>query len=371
MTQKKLHTTLLICTICSIGIVALMFAFTNKGVERDNSIVRQFPSELVKKVNEMDLIYDSYYIAGAAEGQIYLGNFGAPSRLLILDTTVQNKREVRLSVDQDSLAVQSVQLRVVPPHFFVIDGTVPFIFRGNTTDWKASSIMDQPFYFSQAQVMDSTSLAIRARSSRTREFILGKINLSDTAKISLSDKLLQKQLDGIFDTDGILQYNRQLHRLVYTYFYRNQYIVANDSLQLQLLGNTIDTISHAQLQVSTIASKNQRKLAAPPLRVNKYSATYGNYLFVNSKLLGRDEPLEMWEAASVIDVYNLVENTYQFSFYIDDIGQDKLKIFQVLNDKFIGLIGNHIVSYQLNGDRFKDLQTAAATAMDPTTSYYQ
>ncbi|CAN0348404.1 unnamed protein product, partial [Ectocarpus sp. 4 AP-2014] len=285
--------------------------------------------------------------------------------LLILDIALQNKQEVLLSVDQDSLAVRSVQLRVVPPHFFVVDGTMPFIFRGNTDDWRASSVLDQPFYFSQFQIMDSASIAIRAISSQTNENILGKISLSDTAKVSLSGRLLQKQLDGIFDTDGLLHYNRQLDKLVYTYFYRNQYIVADDSLQLKLMGNTIDTISHAQLEVGTIASKSQRKLAAPALRVNKYSATYGNYLFVSSKLLGRDEPIKMWEVASVIDVYDIVENTYQFSFYIDDIGKDKLKTFQVLNDKFIGLIGNQIVTYQLKGNRFKDLQPIHATALYP------
>ncbi|MDO5968179.1 hypothetical protein Q4Q35_00010, partial [Flavivirga aquimarina] len=59
--------------------------------------------------------------------------------------------------------------------------------------------------------------------------------------------------------DGTLQYNQQRQELVYTYRYRNQYIVANDSLQLQRLGKTIDTISQAQIQVGTIASKNQQK----------------------------------------------------------------------------------------------------------------
>ncbi|MDO5968530.1 hypothetical protein Q4Q35_01805, partial [Flavivirga aquimarina] len=141
----------------------------------------------------------------------------------------------------------------------------------------------------------------------------------------------------------------------YTYRYRNQYIVANDSLQLQRLGKTIDTISQAQIQVGTIASKNQQKLAAPALKVNKSSATSGNYLFVNSKLLGSKESLVLWKQSSVIDVYDLVKNRYEFSFYVEDIGKSKLRTFQVFNDTFIGLIGNHIVRYQL-GDRFKQTQ---------------
>lgn len=246
-----------------------------------------------------------------------------------------------------------------------MDGFIPYIFRGDTTDWKARSIMDKAFYFEDAEPIDSATFTILTTSSKTRENVLGKAMLSDSAKIDLSHELLQRQIDGVFDTDGMLHYNRQLQKLVYTYFYRNQYIVADDDLTLDHFGKTIDTISRAQIKVGTIASKNQRKLAAPALIVNKSSATYGNYLFVNSKPIGRLEPIEVWEQASIIDVYDLTGNTYEFSFYVYDIGKDKLKRFQVLDDKFIGLIGDHIVIYQLDGERFKNLRPTLKKNIDP------
>ncbi|PHS51030.1 MAG: hypothetical protein COB01_11480 [Lutibacter sp.] len=349
-----------------MGFVTLLFALSEKGLHRDNSFIRRFPGHPAIKTHELDLTYDSYYIAGAADGQIYLGNASVPLNLWVLDTALQKKQTIRLRLDRDSIPNRAPQLRVIPPHFFLMDGTipVPYIFRGNTTNWKARSILEEPLYFSRAQPMDSLTLAIKAMSSKTKEHVLGKISLADTAKMALSHELLQKQVDGVFDTDGLLHYNHQLQKLVYTYFYRNQYIVANNDLSLNLLGKTIDTISRAQVKVATIASKNQRQLAAPALMVNKSSATYGNYLFVNSQLPGRYESLEVWEQASIIDVYNLVENTYEFSFYVYDIGKEKLNEFKVLDDKFIGLIGNHIVTYQLSRDRFKDMYDHHTTAMD-------
>ena len=355
MTQKKTYITLLICTVCCIGFLSLLFAFTNKGPQRDTSFKRGFLHDAPKKIHELDLKYNSFYIAGAAEDKIYLGNTTVPLNLMILDTTLQSKQEVRLKIDQDSLPYQSPQLRVIPPHFFLMDGTIPYILRGNTTNWKAYSKLKKPYYFTNVQPIDSTSLAIRAISGKTNEFVLGTISLSDTINIMLSDKLLQKQVDGLFDTDGTLQYNQQLQQLIYTYRYRNQYIVTDKDLKLNFFGNTLDTVTQAQIQVGTISSKNQRKLSAPAITSNKYCATYGNYLFVNSKRLGRTESLILWEQASVIDVYNLVKRQYEFSFYVDDIKQNKLKTFQVLNDKFIGLIGNHIVTYKLD-DRFKESQ---------------
>ncbi|MDO5989538.1 hypothetical protein Q4Q39_19205 [Flavivirga amylovorans] len=248
---------------------------------------------------------------------------------------------------------------------------IPYIYRGNTTDWIASSIMDGPAYFSKIEPIDSTNFIIKATSNKTKESVLGKINLVDSLKVDLSYELLQKQIDGVFDTDGSLLYNRQLQKLVYTYFYRNQYIVADKNLELKRLGKTIDTISRAQIKVGTIASKNQLKMAAPALLVNKYSATYGSYLFVNSKLIGRYEPIDMWEQASIIDVYNIEENTYEFSFYVYNIGKDKLKTFQVLNDKLIAMIGNHIVIYQLSTYRFNKLEPALKETIDQKITYSQ
>jgi hypothetical protein len=260
-----------------------------------------------------------------------------------------------LSLDRDSLPFRFLQLRVIPPYFFLADGIVPYIGRGSTTDWKAHSVLNTSEYFSKIEPIDSAHVVIRAVSSKTQEYVLGKISLLDSSKIDISHKLLQKQIDGMFDVDGVLQYNHQLQKLVYTYYYRNQYIVADNDLQLDHLGKTIDTISRAQIKVGTIAAKNQSQMAAPALLVNKYSATYGPYLFVNSKLVGRYEPIGTWDHASIIDVYNIVENTYLFSFHVYDIGEDKLRAFEVFGDKFIGLIGNHIVAYKMGRFHFKEL----------------
>ncbi|MDD7888255.1 hypothetical protein [Flavivirga sp. 57AJ16] len=366
MSTKKLYVSLLACIIGSIGFISLLFAFTHKELERDMSFRRGFLYDTPKKTHELDLEYNGYYIAGAAKGQIYLGNTQSPLYLTVVDTALQNKQQIHFTIDRDSLPFRSPKVRVIPPHFFLMDGTVPYILRGCTNDWKAYSVMEDPPYFNSVQVMDSVTLAIRTVSNKTNEFALGTVSIADSTKTTLSYELLQKQVDGIFDVDGTLQYNEQRKQLVYTYRYRNQYIVANDSLQLQLLGKTIDTISQAQIKVGTIVSKKQKKMAAPALMVNRYCASSGNYLFVNSNLLGNKEPLVLWQKSAVIDVYDMVENRYEFSFYVEDIGKHKLKTFHVLHDTFIGLIGNHIVTYQL-GDRFKKRQPLVMTAQNSNT----
>ncbi len=353
MTQKKLYIFLLVSTISSIGFITLLFILTQKELQRDYSFKREFLYKFPKKINELNLEYKAFYIAGTDNDKIYLGNPKSPSFITVLDTALKKRSTIRLSIDKDSILLRSPQLRITPPFFFLIDGTVPYIFRGSTKDWKGYSILETPLYFNNVQVIDSITLAIKALSSKTNEYALGTIHLSAPPTMTLSHKLLQKQVDGVFCVDGTLQFNKQLQQLIYTYRYRNQYIVATKNLKLHQLGKTIDTISQAQLKVGII--KNEQKLVAPALMVNKYSATFGNYLFVNSKRLGRKESIPLWEKSSVIDVYDISKNQYEFSFYVEDIGKSKLKTFCVLHNKFFGLIGNHIVIYKLD-NRFKTLK---------------
>lgn len=52
--------------------------------------------------------------------------------------------------------------------------------------------------------------------------------------------------------------------------------------------------------------------------------------------------------ASVIDVYNLDEDRYQFSFYIYDREKEKLKNFMVLNDRLFAIFDHYVRCYKLD-----------------------
>ncbi len=361
MTPKKTYKYLLVSTIASIGFMILLFAFTKKSLPIDTSFKRDYTHRLPSKIHEFDLESSRYYIAGAHEGNIYLGHPSAPLSLTIVDSALQKKEVIHISIDQDSLPMRNPQLRVIPPHFFLMDGTVPYILRGNTNDWNAYSVLDAPLYFVDVQAIDSASLAISTISSKTKELALGTIRLADSATMTLSHTLLQKQVDGVFDVGGDLQYNQQRRQFVYTYLYRNQYIVANDSLELQLRGKTIDTISQAQIKIGE--AKDVKKIG-PALKVNGATATYGDYLFVDSQILGAKESLTSWKNSTVIDVYHIENNTYAFSFYVEDIEKQKLRAFYIFDDKFIGLIGKHMVVYELYLDTSKETKSSL-TALHP------
>lgn len=331
----------------SIGIVALLFMLSEDIIHHRNNFVRRFPGN-VTKVHEIDLKFNSYYFAGVTKDKIYLGNHTAPLLVSVLDTTLQKRNQFKIHPNRIDFQFQSVQVRILPPNFYLIDGAVPVIYSGQIKNWRAYVKWNGTTTFSHYELMDSLTLVFRSNNNTNGESILGSLYFGNESKTHLNPKLLQKQIDGIFDVDGVLHYDKSLGKLVYTYLYRNEFIVANELLNLEYRGKTIDTISKAQIKVVEVTSRKERKLGAPPLLVNKTSAVCENLLFVNSALPGKYEPAEMWREASIIDIYNLNTKSYQGSFYIYHIKKEKLKNFFVLGDNFYGFIGKHLVHYKLN-----------------------
>lgn len=331
----------------SIGIVALLFMLSEDIMHHRNNFVRRFPADATK-FNEIDLKFSSYYFAGSTKDKIYLGNYTAPLLVTELDTVLQKRKEFKIHPNRTDFLFQSVQVRILSPYFYLIDGSVPVIFKGNIKDWNGYVKWNGATTFSHYQLIDSLTLAFRSNNTINSENILGTLHFGKEPKAHFNPNLLQKQIDGIFDVDGFLHYDKDLQKLVYIYLYRNQFIVADKMLNLGYRGKTIDTISKAQIKVVNVASRQERKLAAPPLIVNKTSAVCKNLLFVNSALLGKYEPEEMWKGASIIDIYNLNSNSYQGSFYIYNIKNEKLKNFFVRDNNFYGFIGQHLVHYKLS-----------------------
>ncbi|UPZ16225.1 MauE/DoxX family redox-associated membrane protein [Flavobacterium humidisoli] len=335
-------------SVSAFAIVIALFLMSENIIHYHNKLTRRFPHTPIHTMATSDLKLNSYYIAGADQDCIYLGNTTAPLLITVLSNKLVQTEKKLIDLNQKDLPFKGVKIIVQTPNFFVVDGTVPCVYRGSISDWKGKLIKKNGEYFTTAEAIDSTTIAVCTYSSKNGEAVLGVIHLEDSAKTILNPQILQKQFDGVFDTDGQLLYSRGLKRIIYLYAYRNQFTVADTSLKIDFRGNTIDTISHAKLSIVKVKSHHQRKFSKPPLFVNKSSTAYSNLLFVNSAIPGRYEEDQMWKEASIIDVYDLSKNGYLFSFCIYNIDGKKMKSFVVQNDKLYALIGNHIVRYFLD-----------------------
>jgi len=126
--------------------------------------------------------------------------------------------------------------------------------------------------------------------------------------------------------------------------------VTDESLNLLSRGNTIDTTTIAKIKIEYVKSKKQKKFSKPPLLVNRLSTIHNNLLFVNSTLSGKYDDLTMWKNANVIDVYDIIANSYLMSFYVYKIDGEKINDLLVTDTHLFVLAGNTIVLYKLNNE---------------------
>lgn len=346
---NRLYLAIRIAALCLVSMIfmSVLFISSENIVHHRNNFVRRYPPFPAKRIAVKDLKFDSYYFAGAGNGKVFLGNITAPGLITEIDTTLQIT-SYPIKIKDTLFRFRNVQLRVQPPHFYIFDGTVPCIFKGNLNDKKAVLQSKAIPQFTKAEALDSSTFVIRTLNKK-RENLLATINL-DNGQIRKAPELLQKQVDGLFDTDGTLQYSPEQKKLVYLYYYRNQYTVANDSLQLLHRGNTIDTTTRAKIEVQYVDTKEGKKklFSAPPLLVNRISTMHRNLLFVNSRLPGRyDEPI-MWKKAHVMDVYDVLTKSYLMSFYIYKMDGKSVDAVMVTDTHLFALMGSNMVLYKLS-----------------------
>lgn len=337
--KRKPIVILMSCLLFSMLLVAVLYAFSDKGIPERNSFVRNYQPDMVTKSNELDIGYNSYYVAGLVNENIYLGNARVPLHLLITDIQLTDTQHVRLDIkDIENIQITKVMnLKVDSPYFYLADGLMPGLFRGKIGDWQAERYMYDNAYFNQSIPVGDSSFAIRTKSVVNMEYELGMIN-NDSPHVEIQHDLLEKQIKGTFCVDGQLNFSKSFNRLVYTYRYRNEYIVFDTDLSLDYRGQTIDTFSVAQIEIEKINSENSRNLKSRPKIINAQSCVSGEWLFIHSALLAKNDNIDALDKFAIIDVYDLKSNSYKLSFQIPNQNGARITQFKIFKNKVLAAI---------------------------------
>lgn len=350
--MKKTLIYISICFSLSVVTVLTLYALSDKLTHKRNSFHRLFPPHPVTRETVLDLTLNSFYLSGSDNDHIYISNVTAP--LFLLQYGVKTKDTTRIPLmaanPGGSYFRANTKVQVVPPHFYLTDGITPKILKGNLKDGSMVTVAIDSTFFSRVIALDTNSFVIRAISTKSQNYVLGTLR---EKQLILHPELLEKQIDGIFCTDGILQYNPALESIIYLYHYRNEYLVMDPDLNLRYKGNTIDTNSKAKIKTVSKQTEGESTLASPPFLVNTTSYSFGKYLFVLSNLMAKNEDRESFNESSVIDVYNLEKQTYEFSFYIADFKSNKVTDFVVTKTHLVALHKNLLISYRLEPLQFE------------------
>ncbi len=335
---------LLICLLGSVLTVILLCFFSNSFRQNKNNFIRLLPPSKVTPGNILDFKTGGWNYAGYSGDSIYIGNLYAPDRLVRIDSDLKDTLAVKLGLPDRTKLTKGYFNLVDVASVYTLDGNQPLLLAGNILD-RILKPASKPPYFTQAIHTGGNSFVLRVVQAGQNKLVTYR---TDSAGFIMPANLLEKQVDGIFCTDGNLVKIPNSNKIIYVYYYRNQFICADNNLNLLYKGKTIDTVSHAHIKVDYIKSTNETTISSPPLYVNKQSSANEKYLFIHSALIADNEVAESLEKVSVIDVYAVKDGKYQFSFYLPDFNGKKLTDFRVYGQSLYALYDHYLYKYQLN-----------------------
>ena len=345
--MKRAFSLISIISILSILLITVLYTFSNKINHQKNGFIRLFRPHLITPTKNLDIKYNSYYIAGTTKNYIYLGNYIVPTHLLVAKYDLADTESLELRVAHNVKANWPVvQVSIDSPNVYLVDGITPTILHSDLSTREVNEYLKRIPFFTSVQPISNSSFVIRAYDNHLQKSILAKVSV-DSPYFKSAPDLLIKQVDGSFCTDGMLHYDPDLACIIYLYYYRNQFLCLDTNLNVIYRGNTIDTISHAQIKVSKINS-NTSTFSAPPVIVNKKSCVAGDWLFVNSGLIANNETKEMFDKYSVIDIYSLKDGQYHFSFYVPLSEKEKITSLRVYNKTLIVIYDKFIRTFHVN-----------------------
>ncbi|HWW42276.1 hypothetical protein [Pedobacter sp.] len=336
-----------ICIFGSSGFVILLFIISNKLAQSPNHFIRQTTAHSVEGISCLDTKQTHLYFMGIDKKEdVYLGNreqknrvlkarFNKSDNVLITETALFDKE---LQIYNDSyLTIDSNKI-------FLFEGYKSEIWSGKISDLKLSTKIQTKRFATGISIDTGSFIFVRINRNNENELVrYGAVNLGFVGK-----NLLQKQIDGLFCTDGQLIKVPNSNKIFYTYFYRNQFICADTNLNLLYRGKTIDTNTFAKIKIAKITSANQLTLASPPVTVNNQTTANEKYLFIHSGLKADNETANMHEEGAAIDVYNVSDGKYKLSFYLPDFNGKKLTDFRVYGQSLYALYDHYLYKYQLN-----------------------
>ncbi|MVT10326.1 hypothetical protein [Chitinophaga tropicalis] len=298
----------------------------------------------------LDLQYPAYYIAGYADQHIYLGNYSASQHLLTVNLNLKDTQQLTLTMPAgERYAWKLARVMVDSPAVYMTEGSTPALYRGKLDDLNMNRFLPQSCFFNMLQSISFTSFisrSIHIDSLGNKQNILVKIT-TDSPYVKLGKDIITKQVDGVFCTDGTLDYDRQTGQLVYLYHYRNEFVTLDTNLQVINTGHTLDTNTIAKIQVADM-STGTSKFSAPPTYVNSRARIADNRIYVLSSLLADNEDGKTGQQHEIIDVFSLDKGEYLHTLYIPLKGGARITDFIIKGDELFALQDRTLNVYSIH-----------------------
>lgn len=340
------------CIVACLMLVLILYVFADKPNDQKNGFNRKLLPQVATLIGSLELSSPAYYIAGDADQHIYLGNYSASLHLLAVHQHLKDTQQLTLKISpQERYAWKLARVMVDSPAVYMVEGNTPALYSGKLDDLNMARFLPQSCFFNVLQNISTTSFisrSIHIDSLGNKQNILAKIK-TDSPYVKLGKDIVTKQVDGIFCTDGTLDYDKRTGKLVYLYHYRNEFVTLDTNLHVIYTGHTLDTNTTAKIQVADM-STGISKFSAPPSYVNNSASIDDGKLYVLSSLLADNEDRQSRQHNEIIDVFSLDKGDYIYTLYIPLNGKERITDFIVKGNQLFALYEHTLNAYAITNN---------------------
>lgn len=335
--RKRLASLLTICLI-SVGLLVTHFNRTQPAY--GGGFVR-LTGPVLKPIANFTIPSPRGYIAGIVPPFLYIADPSSPDSLTRVEVTML-QNPVTLTIRPEVNTTTAV-VRVTDAGVWSFDPEGRNVWR-RTFDHRPPKLFADADLHPDVVPIGTNSLATRTFSRNYPELVLSKRGASE---VSLKPGILEKQVDGVFCTDGKLLHDPTTSRLFYIYFYRNQFIAMDTNLSVQYRGRTIDTVSHARVRSARMKSDSSLALASPQALVNRNATASSRWLVVHSNIRGDNDDKDHFRSHSALDFYSAENGQYEFSCFVPRFRNTGLSDFRIVENRLLAQHGPHLVLYEI------------------------
>lgn len=286
----------------------------------------------------MDTNY--YYFTGKQKG-----------KLLISDHRLKQVNIQTYSIPKDKNVQSLLIANMEAQKLFFLAGNAKKAFVGHVSKPAVTTYeIPDNYYYLAVPVSDHTIIVKGIDSATKADHVFKKYDLL-SSMLKYEKNLSPRMHDGGISDDGILTYDTATHLLVYIRYYSNKITCFDTSLRLIYHSKTIDTFITPNMygvRTRTISGEPSFSPVGPPDNINFLASVSEGKLYVNSLVKADNEDTKTFRKHSVVDVYNIANGKYTYSFYVPTINGKHMTSFKIFRDRLVAIYGNTVVLYALH-----------------------
>lgn len=349
LTSTK-HLILIVGVMASALILVSILAWSAlKPINIKNGFNRNIKPNFINAVNSSEKDKEITDIIGATENTIYLRT-KSPGRILMTNYRFNTKKNILLNIDSAKKTSSFYYTIVDSPQVSVLAGNIPCLYVSTLDSGKKTNSFRTPL-FTRAVMISPSTYAFRGFDStiKTPDQIFMAKNFN-TGEIKKENNLSERNSDAGISTDGILNFDSASNLITYVFFYKNQFLCLDTNLNLIRRCTTVDTTNLLNLKTQSLVNSKKEVSytnASPKRLINSVSCVDNGYLYNNSHLKADNETDETFQRNSIIDVYDLKNSKYLYSFYIPHYKKENMENFKIIKNKLIVLYKTQMIYYNV------------------------